>query len=366
MIVKNEKDVIRRSLSSAKPLIDYWVIVDTGSTDGTQAIIKEFMQDIPGELHERPWVDFGFNRTEALELAKNKGDYLLFLDADDWIECPVDYAFPPLTKDWYNVPSGNKELTYLLPFVVKASQPWKWVGVYHENLFLGKACETELLTGIRIMRGSDGARSHDPDKFQKAITILKGGLKKEPNNERYVFYIAESYRDKGERAKALQWYQKRIPMGGWHEEVYWSLLMSGHLLRDLGFPLKCAIECYAMARRQSPYRVEPVYFMAECYNLMGDYESAYEFLKSKEVTAQSFSKGTIINYEEICDNGLHYQLGIAAYHVGHYAEAVEIYNTLLANQNLSPAWREITESNRALALGRLCEIQMSNSVKNKR
>src|ERR1700732_422892 len=58
MIVKDETRVIRRCLESVKPVIDYWVIVDTGSTDGTQAMIKDFMKDVPGELQERPWVDF--------------------------------------------------------------------------------------------------------------------------------------------------------------------------------------------------------------------------------------------------------------------------------------------------------------------
>src|SRR5574340_542399 len=83
MIVKNESKVIERCLASVKPIIDTWVIVDTGSTDGTQAIVREFLKDIPGELHERPWVNFGHNRNEALELARGKADYLLLIDADD-------------------------------------------------------------------------------------------------------------------------------------------------------------------------------------------------------------------------------------------------------------------------------------------
>ena len=65
MIVKNEAHVIRRCLDSVRPLIDRWVIVDTGSTDGTQALIRELMADVPGELHERPWVDFSTNRNQA-------------------------------------------------------------------------------------------------------------------------------------------------------------------------------------------------------------------------------------------------------------------------------------------------------------
>ena len=45
MIVKDEAPVIERCLRSVKPWIDHWVIVDTGSSDGTQAMIRKFMAD---------------------------------------------------------------------------------------------------------------------------------------------------------------------------------------------------------------------------------------------------------------------------------------------------------------------------------
>ena len=57
MIVKNEAHVIRRCLDSVRPIVDSWVIVDTGSSDGTQEIVRNWFADIPGELHERPWRD---------------------------------------------------------------------------------------------------------------------------------------------------------------------------------------------------------------------------------------------------------------------------------------------------------------------
>ena len=84
MIVKNESKVITRCLESVKDYIDYWVICDTGSTDGTQDIIKTFFSNvnIPGKLHNHKWVNFGFNRSLAIELARNKSDYSLLLDAD--------------------------------------------------------------------------------------------------------------------------------------------------------------------------------------------------------------------------------------------------------------------------------------------
>ena len=101
MIVKDESQVIRRCLSSVMRLIDYWVIVDTGSIDGTQEIIRNYLQKIPGELHERPWVDFAHNRNEALSLARSHGDYLLFIDADEQLQYSPSFRMPNLTKDFY-------------------------------------------------------------------------------------------------------------------------------------------------------------------------------------------------------------------------------------------------------------------------
>src|SRR5271165_2538983 len=96
MIVRNEAPVIRRCLESVKPMIDYWVIVDTGSTDGTQEIIKDYMKEIPGELFERPWQNFEHNRNEALTLARGKAEYVLIIDADDILIYDSDFRMPKL------------------------------------------------------------------------------------------------------------------------------------------------------------------------------------------------------------------------------------------------------------------------------
>src|SRR4030095_16475872 len=103
MIVKDESPVIRRCLESVRPLIDHWVIVDTGSSDDTRELIREILKDLPGELHERPWQDFAHNRSEALALARGHGDYVLVIDADEVVEITPDFQLPQLTCDSYNV-----------------------------------------------------------------------------------------------------------------------------------------------------------------------------------------------------------------------------------------------------------------------
>src|ERR1700722_1191850 len=112
MIVKNEAPVIRRCLDSVRSIIDYWVIVDTGSSDGTQDIIRDHLKDLPGELHERPWRDFAHNRSEALTLARAHGDYSLIIDADDVLEIPEGFQLPDLTADSYVVDIKDNATNY--------------------------------------------------------------------------------------------------------------------------------------------------------------------------------------------------------------------------------------------------------------
>ena len=86
MIVRNEAHIVAEVLDAVAPYISSWVVVDTGSDDGTQDVICDHMArlGIPGELHERPWRDFGHNRTEALTLAQGHGDYIWVIDADGY------------------------------------------------------------------------------------------------------------------------------------------------------------------------------------------------------------------------------------------------------------------------------------------
>ena len=72
MIVRDEAHVISRCIKAARPHINSYCIVDTGSTDRTKEIVKELLADIPGDIHDRPWINFGHNRTEALQLAQGK------------------------------------------------------------------------------------------------------------------------------------------------------------------------------------------------------------------------------------------------------------------------------------------------------
>lgn len=356
MIVKNESAVIKRCLDSVKPLIDYWVIVDTGSTDGTQEIIKEHLKDLPGELFERSWKNFGHNRTEALELAKAKGDFILIIDADDWLEFDQDFVMPELRYDVYNMWRGTKEFSYLIPHLIRAGLPWKWVGVLHEYLDCGQNFTSATLEKMRYVSGCDGASSKDTEKFKKYITMLEEGLKQEPNNERYVFYMGEACRDAGEKMKAIEWYQKRIAMGGWDEEVFWSKLQAALLFKDLNFTKDFVIWQFYLCHAFRPHRSEPVYYLSEIFNQDKNHVMAYELIKGKK-NAPKKDNDALFNMSWIDEYGLDLQLSIAAYYLGLYQESLELCNQLLGNKKLPENWHRQVEENRSFALEKIMESQ---------
>ena len=354
MIVKNESRVITRCLDSVMPIIDYWVIVDTGSTDGTQEIIKKHLENIPGKLYERPWRNFGENRSEAFELAQGKTDYILFMDADDVLEFDHNkLELPPLTKDLYNMWRGTKEFSYLKPQLVKSNLPWRWIGVTHEYLHCNRPYTTENLLNVRYVSGDGGASSYDPEKFVKNVRLLTEGLKKDPNNSRYVFYLAESYRDSGDKAKALEFFQKRVDMGGWEEEVFWSKLQIGHMLKGLGLSSNIVIESYKAAHEFRPHRAEPIYYLCDLYMKEAKYKDAYQYLKARDLISKPLNKDCLFNEDWIENYGLLFQLSVCAYYIGHYQESLEDCDKLLANQELTKEMREQVEKNREFPLAKL-------------
>lgn len=343
MIVKNETKVIERCLKSVKPLIDYWVIVDTGSTDGTQKVIKEFMKDIPGELHERPWVNFGHNRNEALQLAKNKGDYLLFIDADEELIISEDFVKPHFDKDSYYIMTEMGGTQYVRLQMVKNPLNWKWIGVLHEYLHCPEAKAPEILNGVINLPRCEGARSEDPQKFKKDAAVLEKALETEPNNDRYVFYLAQSYRDAGEAALAIKNYEKRIAMGGWDQEVFFSKYQICLLQEQLQIEPQKIIKGYLDCYTSRPTRVEPLCRLATFYRMQGDYLLGY--LVASYGLSLPRPSDTLFVETWIYDYGLLLEKSVNAYWLGNYKEALELSHQMLKVPKLPDHVKECVLSN---------------------
>ncbi len=343
MIVKDESPVIRRCLASVKPWIDYWVIVDTGSTDGTQDIITEYMQDIPGELHESPWVDFAHNRNEALILAKDKGDYLLFIDADEILIPSEDFSLPELNLDFYYVMTNFAGTKYARVQLINNHLNWQWYGVVHETIDCPEARQAATLAGIVNSVTTEGHRSQDPQKYQKDVSILERAVEQEPDNTRYVFYLAQSYRDAKQLDQALNTYQKRVSMGGWDQEIFWSLLQIGRIQEALHISEDIFMQSYYEAYLFRPSRMEPLYYLTFYYRKTEQYEKGY--LMGRQALSIHKSGDILFVEEWIYNYGLLLEFSLCAYYTEHYVEALLASQLILSCSSTPPHVRECVQNN---------------------
>lgn len=332
MIVRDETSVIERCLLSVIPLIDYWVIVDTGSTDGTQEVIRNVLKDIPGELYEREWVNFGHNRQEALELAKNKGEYILFMDADDFLKFHPDFKMPKMVADFYAIPSCSSVHECLLPRLIKASLNWSWHGVVHEWLLADPSPRGELLQKVEYAYCHQGIRSRDPDISRKDIELLLSGLKEEPDNARYLFYLGLEYFNVRDFKTSRHYFEKRIEQtGGNDEEVFVSKMTMARIDQIEKKPAEEIKKQCREAYQCRPVRMEPLYFLAEQERLSENYEQAYQYA----------SKGLLMPIVDsifvekwIYDYGMLFEYALAAFHTNRYAECVLACDRLLSFKEL--------------------------------
>lgn len=345
MIVKNESAVITRCLASVKPYIDYWVIVDTGSTDGTQEIITNFMADVPGELYESPWINFEHNRNEALDLARGKADYILMIDADEQLVPDAGFVMPELDKGAYFATVRQNELVdFLRILLIKDDPEWHWEGVLHETLASAKPQTSAVLTGIyNVTNNTDGARSKDPQKFVKDAQVLEKALEKEPNNSRYVFYLAQSYADAGDFRKALANYEKRSKMGGWDQEVFWSIYSVGQLQEKLGMGDSAFVKSYCDAYRYRQSRIEPLYRLIHYYIRAENYVMAYALVR--EALRVPLSKDNVYVERWIYEYGLLVALSDCAYQMGRLDEALSACKEALTRPTLPGQIRDQLTTN---------------------
>lgn len=316
MIVKNEAHVIARCLASARPLIDRWCIVDTGSTDDTGRVIRETLSGIPGTLHSRPWKNFGHNRTEALELARSEGcDYLLFIDADELFDVPDSFAWPAeMTADGYELTCHYAGTHYARLALAAMRLPWRWVGVLHEYPDCGQHVQAEPLAAPTVIIHHDGARAHDPSTYLKDIAILEASLRDNPDNVRDAFYLAQSYRDAGRLSESKLAYQRRASMGGWDEEVWFSMFQIAVLSERLGEPAVQVSAAYLTAFNARPSRAEPLVDLARFHRLRGEHGLAYLYARQASEMAQPVDR-LFVDHATYAWRALD-EVAISAFYVG--------------------------------------------------
>jgi glycosyltransferase involved in cell wall biosynthesis len=355
MIVKDEESCIEQCIKSVAPFISYYVIVDTGSKDNTIQKIKEVTEElgIPGEVHERPWVDFAHNRTEALRLALGKCDYRFMMDADD-LFIPEEGVNPfegiDKTKSSHGILLKFGGLEYTRNFLFKSDDDWMFKGVLHEYPHIDDEAANSnrgfVIPKCYIKADISPLKRANSliEKYANDAKILEKAFKKEPDNTRYAFYLAQSYRDSQQKEKAIKAYRRRANMKGWDEEVYISLLQVALLLEETQRPVKEVIEAYSLAWECRPHRLEAVYYLMRLLRLNNRYVLAFTY---GNMAAQNYREVDVLFVSAPIKNWMFMdEYCMAAYYVGQPQLAYENAKKFIE----SDRFKEVPEEEQARLL----------------
>lgn len=314
MIVKDESHVIEETLNNLceKIKFDYWVICDTGSSDNTPNIIKNFFEkkNINGELHFDEWKDFAYNRTLALKYAYEKTDYLLVFDADD--EIHGDFKLPEiLSHDAYQFNFGSDILKYGRILLINNRKKFNFVGVLHEYInFEDENTEytmSHLDGNYFVISGRKGNRNKDPQKYLKDALILEKAFQEEFDKKndiykRYAFYCGNSYYDYNDKDNALIWYKKTLQISDNNQEKYISARKIYEIYKeknqeDTGIPF------LIMGLHYDNERYECAYNLIMYYVKLGMFDIAYNFFcfinysENFNYTSKTLSEPKVYEYD---------------------------------------------------------------------
>lgn len=350
MIVKNELRVIERCIASVRHFISHWSVVDTGSTDGTQDVVRRALDGIPGELHERPWRNFGENRTEAIELARDKAAYSLVIDADDMLEPSPWFSFPSsMNAHAYKMTIKRGDLCFPRLQIFSNQMPWRYEGIVHEVAVCEAASVIGNLDGVLYRASTEGSRSNNPRKYLDDAYLLEDSLRHDQQNVRSMFYCAQSYRDAGDYRAAIFWYDacaNQADVGS--EERWYSLLQIACMFEWTSSTHANVTDAYLLAYRERPSRAEPLYELARYSRMQGDYALAHVFACA--AIAIPRPEGVLFRRDDVYAWRALDEYAVACSWVGKRKEAARAFRMLLASKALPDSERERIRENTA-ALG---------------
>ncbi|SDF52298.1 glycosyltransferase family 2 protein [Epilithonimonas hungarica] len=222
LIVKNEEEVLQRCLESAKGFADEIIIVDTGSTDKTKEIAKQFTD----KIYDFEWGN-DFSAARNFAFSKANKDYQMWLDADDVI--------PEISVKQMNGLKRNLKddvdivtMKYVLSFdengnptyystrerLFKRSKDYHWIDPVHECIpLIGNIQYTDIeIWHKKTKLGELSTRNID---IYKALESVGKEF-----SARQLYYYARELRDHGKTEDAIIYYEKFLKTGlGWFEDI---------------------------------------------------------------------------------------------------------------------------------------------------
>lgn len=332
MVAHNNRATIQPCLESLRPLIDAYVIIDTGSTDGTKACIMECLKDLEGEIYDRSESSCCLNRNEALSLAQRQREYVLWMSPDEQFVYDASWKAPELSKDVYCIRCEIQGEETLRRRILKSSLPWRWNKAMHQYLSCDVFVTSDVVENC-ILKAFETA-VQEKAEYHTYIALLQKTIQTHPYPTKAIFCLAQTYGLIGDFEKALQWFTQLQNVAQDPQMVFWALLQIANLQELLSYPSQQVIESYARSHRYRPHRVEPVYNLARLYNKQGRYDLAYDCIFQHSKIVQPGQPDVVRIVKWIDDYGLLFEKSICAYYVGHYQESLEACQSLLKKEAL--------------------------------
>jgi glycosyltransferase involved in cell wall biosynthesis len=205
MIVKNESRCLARCLQSVKGIVHEMIVADTGSTDDTVKIAREF----GAKISHFDWVgDFAAARNFAIDQAA--GDWILVLDADEWAGKDLAREIPSFIRGQPAVGRlkivsnfrRNNRVFHSQSFVARLfPRGAHFAGRIHEQL-----ASPLPRTNLRGELWHDGYL--DMQKTDRNMKLLAAELEREPDNVYFLFQMALEHNAAGQPEKAFGCLQK--------------------------------------------------------------------------------------------------------------------------------------------------------------
>jgi hypothetical protein len=341
MIVKNESKIITRLLDSVSLLIDYYVICDTGSTDNTISLITDYFykRNIEGVIYNEPFVNFCHNRNVSLNFCKGLSDYILLLDADMVLEIK-DFDKNDLVLDSYHLSQGSEHFYYNNMRIIRNNGNYYYKGVTHEYICTIENDKIGKIPKEKLFIRDHGDGGSKLNKFERDRELLLKVIEEEPKNDRYHFYLANTYRDLGDIDNAIIYYKKRLLLGGWWEEMYVSCVELTKLIKD-NTRFFYAVESFHF----NPKRVEGILQLIKHYTCEGKYTIAYNyynFIKDYYENEYFSGNGDISSnlFSIVMDYTffLPYYMIIVCEHLKKWDTGILMYRIILKRKTLGNDW----------------------------